>query len=445
MNRYTLLVGAGLVLSLAACKKDSNPAESSVTETLIDPATGWVKVATITHSDRNTGMSGRNAMIPYDLMPIGSDLAVLYSENSIAPSGVGVYRENAKVKINPATGTLSEATPMTEKAARAIYTQFIPGTYDPVFFAVSGGMHIGTDVAGKLLASFNVGNTFRPINFYTGGGFSMGGKQNGLNQSDAYYCRFPDKGSVLSTFCQWNGDSTEWLQATAFELAAQHYELVVSAKAGQVYFSVIQNDGRGVGVEHNFTMPVRTLIPGLAAADFRKDEHFILASTTLGNKYTVLLGKVRDDAAAISKRYVSEVYCLQWEAGASTFTSLYDHIAVPEDVGHSLYNVYQCGTEMPEAATIRFTPEGTAYTVCEMMTEADKNTAYTALVTIGSAGTRLSGKYTRAGHTKDYDQFGIAVCQYYNGAYYALAFPKNDVSYPYTHPRYRMELVKINP
>ncbi|RZL98087.1 MAG: hypothetical protein EOO88_61340 [Pedobacter sp.] len=144
----------------------------------------------------------------------------------------------------------------------------------------------------------------------------------------------------------------------------------------------------------------------------------------------------------------SKVHCYQWQKGSTQFTKLYGNIVLPGDIGSSFMSRAPIGTRPVDGsdAPVKFTPDGTAYMLYNYSSSNIENGTYTALAILNSQGVKTVGKYDNADYpNRQYGQIGLATCQYFNGVYYAVVYQKREDLFSITDPRFRMEIVKINP
>lgn len=455
---YSIIAFALLAM---ACSKDDGESDGNggSSGALIKEATGWQRVGTVPYTSSTLGFEGSQAMTAYELATVGNELALIYSEDYRLSSvqGNNVF----KVKINPANGNLTESTPLQRGGYAFCHsTRFVPGTFTPVYVKISNDnpsfiytCFVGTEEGG-FIAGNNLGGLFpiAPINWYADGGFTMsikGSAANG-NISDALSYTFPNSGNFTVTENQWSLDPTRWIQTSALRLSGGEVnEFIVSYEGNKLYFSIIKDDPSYVptnGVQHDFFIQARQEIPGLNAANFLSG-NIIIASNVVNDKYTVLLGEVGNGPNQY--QIVKKVHCYQWQKGSTTFTKLYDDVNVPEDVGTNLMFRTTIGTRpiIGNGAPVKFTPDGTAYMIYNYSpSNYVQNDGFTALATINATGTKILGKYAAADYPDGfYDQVGLGVCEYYNGAYYAVVFQRRETIYAYDNSKFRMEIVKLQP
>lgn len=455
-TRISILLCAILAI---ACSKDDNEGNSGggASGALLKSSSGWKKTGTIEYSASTTGFEGSQAMTPYDLASVGNELALLYSEDYKLTS----YQGNKvfKVKFAPDAGNISGSIPLQRGGySFCTSTRFIPGSFNPVYVKISNdnpSMSYTCMIAtedGGFIAGNNLGaKPIAPINWYPDGGLTMSLKWSAANGniSDALSYTFPNPGNFTVTENQWSLDPTRWIQTSALRLSGGEInQFILSRENDKVFFSIIKDDPSYVatnGVQHNFFMLARKEIPGLVGSNF--DPNCIIASTVVNDKYTVLIGESGNGSHSFP--VIKKVHCYQWQKGSAEFTKLYGDIAVPEDVGANLMLRNSIG-EYPVigfGAPVKFTPDGTAYMLYNYSSSNYvQNDEYTALVTLSQSGAKIMGKYAAADYPDGfYDQVGLGVCQYHNGAYYAVVFQRNEVIYSKNDPKFRMEIVKLVP
>ncbi|RYD99409.1 MAG: hypothetical protein EOP54_04100 [Sphingobacteriales bacterium] len=436
-----------LLLFAGACKKTRNNNKNNYNNSsLIPSSSGWTKVASIANLKAVSGLPGGYAMTPYDLAVVDGQLALLYSED-YKLSGVQGHRVY-KVKFTPG-GTLPASIPLQRGGWNFSYvSRFIPESFTTVYMKLNYTNSIYealiyTDDAGPI-AGNNLGYStpgIWPINWYADGGLTMSvrdaGPANG-NLAYTFSYTFPNPGNFQVEVNQWSLDSTSWRTCDALRLSGGAInQLIISEKNDQVYFSIIKQDATAPP-QHSFSTLLRQEMTELNGAKFGGNS--VIASTVVNDKYTVLVGEV--DGTAITK-----VHCYQWQNGSNQFTKLYGDVSVPEDVGRQLMSRATIGVRPIEGAdaAVKFTPDGTAYMLFSYVpTNTSDPDKYTALATFNASGTKITGKYTST-NNGDYEQFGLTTCQYFNGAYYAVVYQKRELIYDIDDPKFRLEIVKINP
>lgn len=437
-----------LSLFIVACKKtDSGNNGTDDKTALIPSSTGWTKVASIANLKAVSGLPGGYAMTPYDLAVVDNQLALLYSED-YKLSGTQGHRVY-KVKFAPGA-TIPASTPLQRGGWNFNYiSRFIPESFITVYMKVNyvNSFYealIYSDETGPIAGNSMGYYSFQiwPVNWYADGGLTMsikdGGPANG-NYAETITYQFPNTGNFTVNDNQWGSDSTKWRTCDALRLSGGEInQLIVSDKDGKVYFSIVKDNPAASGVNPNFHMVLRQEMTALNGASFGGNS--ILASKVENDKYTVLVGESNGTG-------ITKVHCFQWQKGANEFTRLYGNLSVPEDVGRQLMSRATVGVRPIEGAdaAIKFTPDGTAYMLYSYVpTNTSDPDKYTALATFNAAGVKLAGKYTSTSNP-DYEQFGLATCQYFNGAYYAVVFQKREGTYDINDPKFRLEIVKLNP
>lgn len=438
MKKIIYILSA-MLLFAGSCKKNNgnnNPADNTA---LLPAATGWVKAGTIPWSNTHLGFEGAHAMTPYDLAVVDNQLALLYSEDD-KMSGTQ-HNWMYKTKFNPGTA-IPESTPLKRGGYAQWYSsRFVPGTFTPVYMKLAySSVYFCTisnedgDIAGNNLG-YNAPDIW-PINWYPDGGLTMSVKYAGTangNISDVLSYTFPNTGNFEVSENQWSLDSTSWITCDALRLTGGAInELIVSRQGAKVYFSILKNDPDHTGVQHNFFIQVRQEMPELNGVNLGGNS--IIASDVVDDTYTVLVGE-------INGTIITKVHCYQWKKGDTQFSRLYGDIAVPEDLGRNLMARSPIGCQ-PKTSfpPVKFTPDHTAYMLFN-------GNDYTALATINASGTKIAGKFSGTSSSDNmlYQQLGLSTCQYYNGAYYAVVYPKREELYDIKDPRFRMEIVKLTP
>lgn len=449
MKKITYLLVA-LLLFAGACKKSKDAAKNdSGAAWLINPSTGWEKVGVIPYKGMVLGFEGSHAITPYDLAVVDNQLALLYSEDykMTGVQGTICY----KVKFTPGAA-MGESVPLQRGGYSFCYSsRFIPGSFTPVYMKMEGSVYtcsVYSDEEGPIAGSNTdyVTPAIRPINWYPDGGLTMT-TPGGNKQAYVLSYTFPNTGNFKVAENVWRLDSTDWRSFDALRLSdGTTHQFLISTKGAKVYFSILENDPDFIsttGMDPSFFMLTRQEIPGLDAANFTSG-NMMLASYVANDQYTVLIGESAPGSVGFKK-----VHCYQWQKGSAQFTRLYGDITVPEDVGRNLMSRATIGTRPVEGAdaTVKFTPDGTAYMLYNYSpSNYVQNDRYTALAIINAGGTKIAGKYAAADYPDgQYEQFGLGVCQYFNGAYYAVVYQKREDLYSIKDPEFRMEIVKLTP
>lgn len=438
------------LLFASACKKngvdDGNDNNTAGSSPLISSSTGWIKTNTIPYSKTTSGFVGENAMTPYDLAVVDNQLALMYSEDYKLSGMQG--NKMFKVKFAPGA-TVPASLPLQRGGWNFSYiSRFIPGSFTPLYMKLQNVNNVYealvyTDdtgpIAGNSMGYYSV--QIWPINWYADGGLTMSVTDSGpANGNFAYtFCyTYPNTGNFDVKDNQWSLDDTRWVSCDAIRFSGGEIsQLIISKKSSKVYFSIIKHDD-AASYQHNFSTAIRQEMTELDGAEFGGNS--VIASTVVNDKYTVLVGEVGSVG-------ITKVHCYQWQKGSTQFTKLYGNISVPEDVGSRLLSRATIGVRPIEGAnaTVKFTPDGTAYMLYGYVpTNTSEPNKYTALATFNASGLKIIGKYSST-NNPDYEQFGLATCQYFNGAYYAVVYQKREDAYSINNPKFRMEIVKINP
>jgi hypothetical protein len=447
MKLKNIIYAALVFLTLAsACKKNSTKKENeSTTGSLINESTGWKKVGAIPAIHAVSAFEGSYAITPYDLAVVDNQLALLYSED-YKMSGVQGHK-TYKVKFNPGSA-IPASTPLQRGGWSFCYSsRFIPGSFTPVYMKMEGSSYtvsIYTDDQGPIAGNNTdyVTPAIRPINWYPDGGLTMT-TPGGNKQAYVLSYTFPNTGNFTVTENVWRLDPTNWRAFDALRLSGGEInQFLISTEGSKVYFSMLKNNPDFVsrtGMEQSFFTLVKQEIPGLNAANF-VTANMIIASTVVNDKYTVLIGETAPGSSTI----FSKVHCYQWQKGTTQFTKLYGDINLPEDIGRSFMSRATIGTRPIEGAdaAVKFTPDYTAY----MLYSNIQSSKYTALAIVNAQGAKTVGKYATADYpNQQYEQIDLATCQYYNGAYYAVVYQKREDLFSINDPRFRLEIVKLNP
>lgn len=430
---------------MGACKKNdpgNGGGDTGNSNPLINPVSGWTKVGAIPFRGLVTGFNGSHAMTPYDLAVVDNQLALLYSEDYQLTS----YQATKpyKVKFTPG-GTIPESTPLQRGGWSFSYlTRFIPGSFTTVCMKLEGTNYTASiykDEQGPIAGNNTDYKTpaIRPINWYADGGLTIT-VPGGNKQAYVLSYTFPGTGNFKVQENVWRLDPTTWRGIDALQLSGGEVDqFLVSTDGSKVYFSVLKTDPNFVsttGMTPSFTILARQEMPGLDAANFTSG-NMIIASQVVNDKYTVLIGENTGNALFFKK-----VHCYQWQRGSTQFTKLYGDVSVPEDIGKNLMLRDPVGTRPLEngyGAPVKFTPDGSAYMLYNYGT-------YTALAIVNGQGLKVTGKYQAADQPANwYGQVGLAVCQYFDGAYYAVAYQKLETVFDKNDPRFRLEIVKLTP
>ncbi|SDL15154.1 hypothetical protein SAMN04487898_115129 [Pedobacter sp. ok626] len=441
------------LIVVAACKKNKNAPDESKNGSsgpLINESTGWKKVGTIPFIHAVSAFAGSYAMTPYDLAVLDNQLALLYSEDYKMTGVQGNL--TYKVKFTPGS-PIPASIPLQRGGWAFCYSsRFIPGTFTPVYMKMEGSSYsvsIYRDEEGPIAGNNTdyVTPAIRPINWYTDGGLSMT-TPGGNKQAYVLSYTFPNTGNFTVAENVWRLDPTTWRAFDAMRLSdGKVNQFLVSTEGSKVYFSMLKNNPDFVsrtGMEPSFFTLARQEMPGLDAANLTS-ANMIIASNVVNDKYTVLIG----ETASAGSLGFNKVHCYQWQAGSTQFTKLYGDVAVPEDIGRNFMSRATTGTRPVEGsgASVKFTPENTAYMLYSYSpsnyVQRDK---YTALAVVSATGAKTVGKYATADYPNgQYEQVDLGVCQYYNGAYYAVVYQKREDLFSISDSRFRMEIVKLNP
>ncbi|MCK7559998.1 hypothetical protein MKQ70_35780 [Chitinophaga sedimenti] len=451
MKRITYALFSLLVVATGACTKtkDADKKGEGASGPLISASSGWKKVGAIPFIGAVTGFEGSQAITPYDLSVVDNQLALLYSEDYklTAVQGTKPY----KVRFTPGSA-IPASTPLQRGGYSFCYSsRFIPGSFNTVYMKLEGSSYscfIYTDDAGPIAGS-NTGwitPAIRPINWYPDGGLTMT-VAGGNKQAYVISYKFPNTGNFAVAENVWRLDPATWRAYDGLRLSdGTTNQFLVSVEGSKVYFSILKNNPDFVsttGMDPSFFTVMKQEMPGLDAANFTS-ANMIIASTVVNDKYTVLVG----ENAPGNYLGFNKVHCYQWQKGATQFTKLYGNIALPEDVGRNFMSRDAIGTRPLEGsgAAVKFTPDGTAYMLYDYSpSNYVQNDKYTALAIINAGGVKITGKYSASDPGGLYDQIGLAVCQYFDGAYYAVVYQKREIVFTIKDPRFRLEIVKLVP
>ncbi len=446
-NEKIIYVAFAFLMLATACKKGNTPdkRETGSSDPLIHESTGWEKVGAIPFINAVSAFEGSHGMTPYDLAVVDNQLALLYSEDykMTGVQGTKTY----KVKFTPGD-VIPQSTPLQRGGWAFCYSsRFIPGSFTPVYMKMEGSSYmvsIYRDDQGPIAGNNTdyVTPAIRPINWYADGGLTIT-TPGGDKQAYILSYTYPNTGNFKVEENVWRLDPTNWKAFDALRFSGGEInQFLVSTEGSKVYFSILKNNPAFVsttGMDPSFFTLTRQEIPGLDAANFIT-ANMIIASNVVGDKYTVLIG----ETAPGNMLVFAKVHCYQWQKGGTQFTKLYSNISIPEDIGRSFMGRATIGTRPVEGsgASVKFTPEGTAY----MLYSNVQSGKYTALAIVNAQGVKTMGKYATADYPNgQYEQVDLGVCQYFNGAYYAVVYQKREDLFSIKDPRFRLEIVKLNP
>jgi hypothetical protein len=414
-----------VIATFTACKKtlSSAPGTNSASDPLIPESSGWKRVWAIENSNGFIDQNAPCDMTPYDLVLTPSGAQILYSENKYENGD----RFSFVLKATCASGTLKPAPNyiktfhnLDEKAnmsSEGLVNRpyFIGGT----FTAEDANLYTNTSSQFGTLWLWNEANTriatndrssipgilntlvslpngdllgggvnlsqLCELNYYTRATntWSYGSSSLGTDTSFAItYTPFKlDDGSLLA-FRLYSKGPRAFMSVDDFVPSATFAEQPFIPRATEEHPEYAPN-----GLANNGIWPV---FPGTAS---------VCAYTTEGSSVTVVLA-YQDNT---TKAYTLSAF--KWTKGVVAFQKLYSGVAISTALGDRLIN---------HRVEVGCKIDGTAYALLL------GNNSYSLVLanaagekSYGTASNNNGGKYVAS----------ISCLHYYNGAYYAVAWP----------------------
>jgi hypothetical protein len=410
------------VVLTTSCKKDSDSLDPAVNGApLISASTGWEKVGAVKYSYTTVGFANLNSMQPDELQMLGSDIAVLYSENYQLSGVQG--RQYFKARCTPGnsdtatTVKLSFGSGTNISGGGLFVNRLIPEKYEAVSLKYQGSPYATLSVFYEANAgSTAAGSHFIHHDNYKPHVYSNGDVLAGtLNYSSIPEIDFFDRANRGWTF--FNSTTHDTAQPADFTplrltdggLAG----LFIYYKGSKVYLAIADGDlaatGNPLFYRSRFLMEKTEL-----SADFTMGiAPRIVAFLQEGNTITIVVGSY--DAG---KDYPSMLHAYKWTEGNSSFTTLYTGTQLTEANWLKLKAKAQC------------TPSGTVY--------AWNADGVTAQLTTADA----SGIHT-LGETGNTENIQIGAVRWGGDAFYGVAYPGSD-RFDTDH-NLHMDIIRLKP
>lgn len=452
-NKLITLVTSLVIFSLASCKKGGpakEPGIDSAENLLTDPATGWKRVAVIPFTGLGTGPSPYNAMNAFDLEKVGDKFAVLYTQHGFEPLTRSEADHFYKVLVapgqtNPEPVSISFGTSKNAgvNSPFTYYGQFIPGSYAPVFTDMdyTNNYIELRDAEGETYAGAPATN-YPTFKYLPDGEFLAASMWVGHESFLWHYKNPPNpKGDFSSTYRPGIIEGHRRLFNIPVKGSdGSYYEFSMTAKDGKSGFMVIRcREDRIYGANPpNYEITDRGEISGLPAGGY--DANFIELITYDYNAASAELTFVVADYAsgAMGSDDRKNLYCFRWKQGQ--LSKLWQQ-SLDQDV--DLRNSVRVFVNKNMLNEWRLRADGTFYLMNSGVPSGSSSTRATVkLWEVNASGIKLlSGISDKLTSEKSVT---ISTCRYFDGAYYALAYPTGEYYYKLTDPHFHMEVIKLN-
>jgi len=451
-NKTLILVAVSVIFGLFGCKKSDSHKESGIGSTenlLTDPATAWKRVAIIPFTGLGTGPSPYNAMNAFDLEKVGGKFAVLYTQHSFEPLTRSEADHFYKVLVspeqsNPVPVSISFGTSKNAgvNSPFTYYGQFLPGSDSPVFTGLdyTNNYIELRDAEGETYAGAPASN-YPTFKYLPDGEFLAASMWTGHESFLWHYKNPPNpKGDFSATFRPGVIDGNRRLFNIPMKSAdGSYYEFSMTAKDGKSGYMVIRcREDRTYGANPaNFEITDRGDIAGLPANGY--DANFMELITYDYNAASAELTFVVADYAsgAMGSDDRKNLYCFRWKQGQ--LTKLWQQ-ALDQNV--DLRNSIRVFINKNMLNEWRLRPDGTFYLMNSGVASGSSltNAAIKLWEVNGSGIKLLSGISDKLTSEKSVT---ISTCRYFDGAYYALAYPTGEHTYKLTDPHFHMEIIRL--
>jgi hypothetical protein len=458
--KYPKYLFFALLLLAGACKKDKKSDENINTENLlIDPATGWKRVAVIPFDDLTTarGSSPYNRMKGYDLQKVGAQFAVLYAQHSLDLNNrlaadwffKALVSENATVKpekISFGAFSSNGSGNAGPYGGYTFYAQFIPNTSVPVFTGMDYTNHymVLVDKTGKTIAGAPSSNY--PQFYYTPEGEFLAGSLNRGDASFLWHYKNPPNpiGDFSYSFRPVTIDGNKRLFTIPIKGGdGGYYEFALCNKNGLNTFMATRcREDRVYGATPpNYEIVDSGPLAGMPQSGLPADN--LIPITYDYNSTTGELTFVFEDylriPTEVDNRY-KNLYAYRWKQGS--LTKLWQTSAIENDA--VLQSALTSYSNINRLNDWRLKADGTLYLMDVVQSGVPQSTdAALKLWEVNGSGIKVISTLSY-GQTLQ-KEYSISTCRYIDGAYYALAYPTGDSKYSIGDPHYHMELIKLNP
>ncbi|MBC7913346.1 MAG: hypothetical protein H7Y07_04410 [Pyrinomonadaceae bacterium] len=330
-----IIINCLLIIYLSACKK---PADAEVdTKTTVDPlisSSTWERKGIIPYSYQNLGFAGFNSMQPVELLKVGADIQVLYSEN-YQLSGVDgrqFYKAKYALYTNDAAQITKISLPSgTNVSTGEYYQYFVPDSYNTGALKYSKN---GTDTylgvineAGQQLGSHVIGHPSRVASVYSNGDVLSGS----IDYSNYAELDFYNKASNSWTYIKGTShDSTTLIGYTPFRLPDGSLTAFnITYKGSQLYFSIaspVLSPAPNTPRYHSQFLQPMALFDNNFLTGYNPQ---IISSTLNANTFTVVIG-----TCLYGTQNINKIFAYSWTKGSTTFKELYR--AIPIETAHSV-------------------------------------------------------------------------------------------------------------
>lgn len=323
---------AGLVSASSCKKKENNAVDPVVTSTPLIPATtGWEKVGTVKYTYTNTGFAGQNSMEPIELMKVGDQVQLLYTENYrlTGVDGRTVYKGRYTAGSNDTmqlTKLNLAANGDESTYGGKHYPHFIPGTFTAIavkyFTNGAPNKYLGViDESSALLSSHFIHHPNRTPRIYSNGDVLDGT----VNYSALAELDYFNSAAKAWTFINRTSHDTTQLVAYA-PLRLTDGKLAgfnITNKGSKIYLSIADADPAAVDIaDPAYKSRFMQEIPEFYDNYFDDKFPSIISSIQEGNTFTVVIGTYSSSAS-----HATKLYAYKWTEGSTSFTPIY--MAIP--------------------------------------------------------------------------------------------------------------------
>ncbi|MCW3123703.1 MAG: hypothetical protein JWQ38_3195 [Flavipsychrobacter sp.] len=407
-----------------SCKKSKNSGGSTTTTNtpLVATNTGWEKLGEVKFTYQNFGFAGRNSMMPIELMPIGSEIALLYTENFVLSGTEGkvVY----KGKFTPGSGDTMQITKLDMQAGGDERTysgtsspRFIPGSYTAL------GMKYNTNGAASVYLNIvSESNTIVSNHFINHDGRNpfiypngdvITGKMNYANSQELDFFNNTTKAwTFINRTSHDTAEVSDFVPLRFTDGVLGGFSIMY--KGDKVYFAIGNTNTLAAGTDVSYNSRFLQSMPEFTTDHTYTNYPRVLSWTQEGSTFTVVVGTY-----PYNVQHMDKAYAYKWTEGSSSFTPIYSNIPLTGTYADTKLMAGNCTTA------------GTVY-----VWGPDSTQLASSLTVLDASGQHTIGNVPNVN-----DGVQIGAVKYMNGAYYGVSYNVNDNKD--TKHNFHMDVIKL--
>ena len=431
---------------LAACKKENTtttPVTNQEEDWLINPATGWKHVQTVSYEKPADALAGNDRFTGYDLTQIGNEIGILYSANYYMPEK-GPIRQFYKIKFKENDSNIGSGAKLKiygTTSRSTFHSQLIPNTLIPVFINYSGSDRIELYDENDSKMGFMLFNNAKEISYhYTKDGDFVAGGIDDTYANHFWTLKYPQTVPTSFPDIKAAKDRADFKSSFSMPVKAtdgNYYVFAIGKVGAALAYQVVRlQPEKDYNTTINYEIVKQGTLDGIAPQNLRTAAQSLVTYDVQGD----VLHFVLADFNGINNPRINKLYGYRWNRQTNSFEKLWETPEVSLNLSKAILDNKKAEYKYREN---RLTPDGGFYTLFtkEKFGEPEVGTQYTILYTANATGIKELGKLDELYG----NSVSITNCRYINNAYYALVYPSETTTFKLGDRKFHLELVKLNP